>query len=154
MSDTQNQQPDHILAYWIRNLVGNSPLFSTNLLISVLGGSLYSFGIVSSHYMLLIFGVISPLIFTLCLYFSIRNINVNDTDHNFPKFFTTKSGNLTFMILDMSIIVGLAIFIQLDFLNYFFFRFLQTVLFPVLMLFLLRFIYILQFGNMNDKLEE
>ena len=153
MPDNQ-QQPEHILAYWIRNLVGNSPIFSTNLLISVLGGSLYSFGIVSSHYMLLIFGVISPLIFTLCLYFSIMNIAENDNENNFPKIFTTKSGNLTLMIFDMSIIVGLAIFIHIDILNYFFFRFLQTVLFPVLMLFLLRFIYILQAGNMNDKLEE
>lgn len=146
----QTPNPEHILSYWIRNLVGRSGVFSTNLMITVFGGSLYSFGVVPSHYMLLIFGVISPLIFTLCLYYSIRQIPESNIEASFPKIFSSRSGNITLMIFDMSIIVGLAILIHTGYINFFFFRFLQTVLLPMLMLFILRFVFLMQGANQGD----
>lgn len=139
-----NKQNEHIASYWVRNLVGNTGRFSTNILITVLGGCLYSFGLFSSHVMLLIFGVVSPVLFTFCLYFYIRQVAENTKDEMFPKMFSSKRSNVALMVADIIIIVGFAALIHLNYINYFFFRFLQTVLFPMLMLFMLRFLYISQ----------
>ena len=139
-----NQQNENIASYWVKNLVGTTGAFSTNILITVFGGSLYSFGRLSSHIMLLVFGVVSPVLFTFCLYFYIRQVSENIKDERFPKIFSSKKSNVLLMVADMIIIVGLAALIHLNFINYFFFRFLQTVLFPMLMLFMLRFLYISQ----------
>jgi len=146
-----NQQNEHIISYWVRNLVGTPGGFSTNLLITVLGGSLYSFGILSSHVMLLFFGVVSPVLFTLCLYFYIRQVAESIKNEGFPKFFSSPRTSNLLMLADITIIVVLAVLIHLNYINYFFFRFLQTVLFPVLMLFMLRFLFISkQLGDRNE----
>ena len=149
MKNQEKHQKEHTISYWIRNLVGSAGMFSINLIITVAGGSIYSFGVWPSQIALLIFGVVSPLIFTLCLYYSIRHLAENIQDEMFPKIFKSRSGNYTIMVFDMSIILGLAILIHLNYINYFIFRLLQTVIFPMLMLFILRFLYVNQLIDGN-----
>jgi hypothetical protein len=140
-----------IIFYWIENLVGTGPRFSLNLLISFFGGILYSFNVWSSVYVLVIFGVISPLLFTLCLYFIIRNFNEEKLQEYVPRFFKSPNSNMLLMLFDMTIIIGFATLIYTGFLNYFIFRFLQTVVFPILMLLILRMLYISITSEGNDN---
>jgi heme/copper-type cytochrome/quinol oxidase subunit 2 len=140
--DEIGKNKDSIILYWIENLVGTGPRFSFNLLLSFFGGILYSFNVWSSVYVLVLFGVISPLLFTLCLYFIIRNFNEENLQEYVPRFFKSPNSNMLLMLFDMTIIIGLATLIHIGFLNYFFFRLLQTVLFPILMLFILRILFV------------
>ncbi len=139
----------NIIVHWIENLVGTGPRFTFNLLITLFGGVLYSFKIWNTIFVFIIFGVISPLIFTLCVYFLVKFYGEIDED-TFPRFLTSKGSNTMFMIFDMSIIIILAVLIQLGILNYLFFRLLQTVIFPVVMLFMLRILYLGVFHNSED----
>lgn len=143
------QKYKSIIFYWIENLVGSNSKLVFNMLVSAAGGLLYSFGVWPAVYVLAIFGVLSPILFTLCLYSLIPMLG-NTRDNPFPGIFRSPSRSAFLMILDMTIIVTLALLIQLNVLNYFFFRLLQTVVFPVMMLFILR-IMIMSIANSNDQ---
>jgi hypothetical protein len=92
-------------------------------------------------YMLVVFGVVSPLLFTFCLY-SLMPMLGNLEDSPLPQIFRTRSSNMVVMLFDMLIIVVLALLIHIDVIDYLFFRLLQTVIFPALMLVMLRMLYI------------
>lgn len=133
-----------IFTYWTKNLVGTSNSFAFNLLINLSGGVLFSFKVISSPFFLLLFGIISPILFTLCLYSLVRNGSGSIFDEPLPIAFVSRSGNSLLMTLDICLIVGFALLIFWGPLNYFLFRFLQTVIFPCLMLVFLRVLYLSQ----------
>src|SRR5690554_8114314 len=112
MSD-KNQKYRSLVFYWIDNLVGNGARFSINMLISFVGGVLFSFGIWDSSYVLAIFGVVSPLLFTFCLY-SVAPYLSELSGSPLPKIFSSKMGITLAMIFDMFIVIALALLIQLD----------------------------------------
>jgi hypothetical protein len=139
--DSKLPAANNQIFYWIENLVGSSSRFSINLLVSVIGGSLYSFKVWTSVYALVVFGVVSPLIFTFCLYFLIRYMNQSD-DSPLPTVFTSRSGGTMMMMADMALIIAMAILIQVDVIDYLAFRILQTIVFPALLLIVLRAMYL------------
>lgn len=147
MSD-KKQKYRGLVFYWINNLVGNGAKFSFNVLASVVGGSLFSFGIWSSPFALAIFGVLSPLLFTFCIY-SVIPFFSELPGNPLPKIFSTKRSITLAMVFDMFIVIALALLIQLDIINYMLVRLLQTIIFPVLMLIMLRIIY-LQLSERKD----
>ena len=126
---------------WIDNLVGNGAKFSFNVLVSVVGGLLFSFGVWNSPFALAIFGVVSPLLFTFCLYSLIPFLS-ELPDSPIPKIFATKFGISMAMLFDMVIVIALALLIQFDVIDYLFIRLLLTVIFPALMLLILRVVYL------------
>lgn len=144
MNSLDNQK-DSILLYWTKNLVESPSTFSFNLLISFTAGTLYSFRLITSDYLLLIFGTVSPILFTLCLYELLLNTNGELLGESLPTIFTKKSISRFVMFFDCSIIVLFAALIHFNILNYFLTRFLQTILFPILLLVLLRGAYITQY---------
>ena len=139
--DNNPAYKDSIIFHWTENLVGSYSRFSINALITMLGGTLYSFQIWPSPYFLAIFGVLSPLLFTLCLYYTIRHLS-DSKDNPFPKIFTSQASNPVVMAFDMVIIITMAILIHSDFINFLFFRLLQTAIIPLLLIFMLRFLYL------------
>jgi hypothetical protein len=150
MTENNLKNKQHIILYWTENLVGNGSRFTINMLICVFGGFLYSFNIWNSPIVLVIFGVVSPLIFTLCLYFLISILGP-DRKKDLPKLLTAPTSNLILMCFDMAIIVGFAALIHTGYLNYFVFRFLQTVFFPLSMIFFLRLLYLSITSESDDK---
>jgi len=142
MSNKEPQNNNNIIFLWVQNLVGTGTRFYINLLISLTGGILYSFGIWPSTIALAIFGVVSPLLFTLCLYAIVRAVNNPIAQVYFPKAFTNLRSNALMMIADMVIIIILATLIHVDIIDYLLVRLLQTVIFPSLMLFMLRVLYV------------
>lgn len=128
------QPKEHILHFWTRNLVESPAAFSFNLLLLLSLGILYSFKVIQSPVILLIFGIITPVIQTVCLYYmsgiSLQNI--------LPSILQKKSGRILLALLDCSIITLLGFLIYRGILNFLFFRLLQTVILPVLYLVMLR----------------
>ena len=128
------QPKEHILHFWTRNLVESPAAFSFNLLLLLSLGTLYSFKVIQSPVILLIFGIITPVIQTVCLYYmsgiSLQNI--------LPSILQKKSGRILLALLDCSIITLLGFLIYHGILNFLFFRLLQTVILPVLYLVMLR----------------
>jgi hypothetical protein len=130
-----DQQPkEHLLHFWTRNLVENPGAFTFNLFLFLSFGVLYSFKVLQSPIILLVFGIITPVILTICLY----HMSGVSLQHLLPKAFHKKTSRVLLALLDCSIITLLGILIYRDILNFFFFRFLQTVLLPVLYLIMLR----------------
>lgn len=130
-----NQQPkEHILHFWTRNLVEKPGAFSFNLFLFLSFGILYSFRVLQSPFILLVFGIITPVILTICLY----HMSGVSLQHLLPKVFHKKTSRVLLALLDCSIITLLGILIYRDILNFFFFRFLQTVMLPILYLLMLR----------------
>jgi hypothetical protein len=143
-----------LLSHWTNNLIGTSTSFSFNLFIHLTAGLLYSFKVITSPYLLLLFGVISPILFTLCLYSFIRNGTVRLFNEPLPSAFISRSGNRTLMTFDIFLIIGFALLIHFDMLNYFLFRFLQTVFFPCMMLVFLRFVFLSSIIERHDNEDE
>ncbi len=127
------------IEYWTENLAGSASSYWFNILLAVAGGGLYSFGVWPSPILLAIFGVVSPLIYTLCLYHAMGHVLGNVKGHT-PLFGSLPMARMSnrFLVIDMVIIVGVAVLIHLNILNYLLVRLLQTVVFPLLMLYLLR----------------
>ncbi|MDX9847010.1 MAG: hypothetical protein RBT74_08520 [Tenuifilaceae bacterium] len=146
MHNDKPQKYNSIAFYWIDNLVGTGGRFAFNVIISATGGLLFSFGVWPSVYVLVIFGVISPLLFTFCLYSLVR-IQGEDSESPFPGFFRSQASSAVVMFFDMAIIVAIAMLIQLNIIDYLLVRLLQTVIFPVMMLFMLR---ILLLNTINE----
>lgn len=141
-----------LFSYWTENLVGSSASFSFNLFMNLSAGIIYSFKIIPSPYLLALFGVVSPILFTLCLYDHIRNGSGLLLNEPLPTAFISRAGNRLLMTFDISLIIGFALLIYFGPLNYFLFRFLQTIFFPCMMLVLLRVIYLSnRFGNYNEE---
>lgn len=130
----EDRDKEHILHYWTRNLVESPGVFTFNLLLLAIFGILYSFRIVQSSLVLLVFGIITPVIFTVCLY----HMSGISLQHMLPKIFQKQSSRFFLALLDCSIIIFLGILIYQGTLNFFFFRFLQTVLLPLIYLVMLR----------------
>jgi hypothetical protein len=145
-----NNFENKILYYWLSNLVGSYTIFAINLGVTVIAGLLYSFNIIPSPYILLIFGAVSPIIFTLCLYFFIRNNSGEFLDEPLPKAFVSRAGNRILMTLDICLIIGFSLLIYFGPFNYFIFRFLQTVFFPGMLLFFLRALYVSRIVGQNE----
>ena len=141
METEQPKNTNGLVFHWIENLVGSGLRFQFNLLISLVGGSLYAFGIWATPIALAIFGVLSPLIFTLCLY-SLMRYMANNPDSPFPTIFTKRMSGAIIMLIDMLIIVAFAVLIHADILNFLFFRLLQTVIFPAILIVMLRVIFL------------
>ena len=137
MPNREPNKESNIVIHWVDNLVGTPGRFGFNMLLTMVGGTLYSFGVLPSMYMLVVFGVVSPLLFTFCLYSLIPMLG-NSDDSLFPQIFLSRGSRALVMLLDMVIIVVLALLIHVDVIDYLFFRLLQTVIFPALMLFMLR----------------
>lgn len=133
---------ESIFIYWRQNLVGAKETYTINLLVTIAGGVLFSFKIIPSPYLLFVFGVVSPILFTLCTYESIKSFKESPLGDDFPKFLTTRYGTYIAMTLDIFIILLFALLIHTNILNNFFFRFLQTVFFPIISLSILRFLHI------------
>lgn len=131
-----------LLHHWMVNLVGTNTAFSFNLTINLSAGLMYSFKVLPTPYLLLLFGVISPILFTLCLYSFIRNGSGYLLNEPLPIVFVSRAGNRLLMTFDICLIIGFALLIYWGPLNYFLFRFLQTVFFPCMMLVFLRFLFI------------
>jgi len=131
-----------LLYHWLTNLVGSNSLFSLNLIVTISAGIAYSFKISQSPYILLLFGVISPIIFTLCLYSFVRNSSGSILNEQIPRAFLSRTGNLMMMLFDIFLIIAFALLIYFGYLNYFIFRFLQTIFFPGMMLIFLRVLFI------------
>lgn len=131
-----------LLHHWMVNLVGTNTAFSFNLTINLSAGLMYSFKVLPTPYLLLLFGVISPILFTLCLYSFIRNGSGYLLNEPLPLAFVSRAGNRLLMTFDICLIIGFALLIYWGPLNYFLFRFLQTVFFPCMMLVFLRFLFI------------
>jgi hypothetical protein len=130
-----DQQPkEHLLHFWTRNLVENPGAFTFNLFLFLSFGVLYSFKVLQSPIILLVFGIITPVILTICLY----HMSGVSLQHLLPKVFHKKTSRVLLALLDCSIITLLGILIYRDILNFFFFRFLQTVILPILYLIMLR----------------
>lgn len=129
-----NQSKEHILHFWTRNLVENPGTFSFNLFLLLTFGVLYSFRVINSPLILLVFGIITPIILTICLY----HMSGVSLQHMLPAAFHKKTSRVLLALLDCSIITTLGILIYSDTLNFFFFRFLQTVILPLLYLGMLR----------------
>ena len=145
---------DKLLYHWLSNLVGTYTMFSVNLFVTLTLGLLYSFKIVPSPYILLVFGVVSPIIFTLCLYFFIRNGSGEFLNEPFPKVFVSRAGNTFLMMFDICLIIGFALLIYLGPFDYFLFRFLQTMFFPGMLLFFLRVLYVNSGSDNSDDDDE
>lgn len=148
MTDKESKN-NNIIFFWVQNLVGTGSRFSLNLLISLSGGILYTFKIWPSTIALVIFGVVSPLLFTLCLYSILRVANSASDEIPFPKAFTNFRSNALMMVADMTIIIILATLIQIDIIDYLLVRLLQTVIFPALMLLMLRILYVSNTNTME-----
>jgi len=127
---------EHLLHYWTRNLVESPMAFSTNLFLTLTIGILYSFKVIQSNFILLVFGIITPVILTICLY-HMSGANLKEL---LPTILLKKTGRVLLAILDSSIIVLLGFLIYKGIINFFFFRFLQTVIIPVLYLVMLKVI--------------
>lgn len=139
--DNKNNE-DKLFFYWTKNLVGTNSRFMLNLTIAILFGTLYSFRIVFTNAILLIFGVVSPVIFTLCLYNLILLIAQDKQEElRFPSLFLKKKSNRLLSLFDSSMVVILGWLIYRGTLNYLFFRLLLTLIIPVLLLIFLRGIY-------------
>lgn len=147
---TNNSLENSLLYHWLKNLVGSSTLFSFNLFTNLTAGLLFSFKVFTSPYLLLLFGVFSPILFTLCLYNFIRKGSGIILNESFPKAFVSKGGSLLLMTFDICLIIGFALLIYFGPLNYFLFRFLQTVFFPGMMLVFLRLLYISRMIENNE----
>lgn len=143
-----------LFSHWSANLVGTSTSFSINLFINLMGGLVYSFKVLPSIYLLILFGVVSPILFTLCLYDFIKNSSGSFLGDSIPGAFVSREGNRMLMLFDIILIIGFALLIYFGPLNYFLFRFLQTVFFPCMMLVLLRFIYLNQMNQKSDGNDE
>lgn len=140
--ENYRQVENSLLYYWVKNLVGSGPSYAFNLIITLVFGSLYSFNIVPSPYILLLFGVVSPVIFTICLYFTIRHLSELLPGMAFPRALMSANTNTLMMVFDVCVIIGFASLIYTNILNYFLFRFLQTIFFPALLLIFLRILYV------------
>lgn len=138
-----------LFLHWRSNLVGSQGAYFINFLLTILGGSLYTFNLVKSPIMLLAFGVVSPVIFTLCAYASIGYLKNQIDKPEFPNILFSRYGSFLAMTLDLFLIGALAALIHFNVLNYLFFRFLQTVFLPMVSLSLLRFLHIV--SQMNEK---
>jgi len=149
-----NNFENSLLYHWLGNLVGTNTAFSFNLFVTLSTGLLYSFKVIPSPYLLLIFGVISPIIFTICLYNLIKNGSGYLMNEPLPKAFVSRSGNQLLMTFDIFLIIGLSLLIYLGPLNYFLFRFLQTLFFPGMLLFFLRVLYVSRLIEKNDRKDE
>lgn len=146
-----NRFESSLLYRWMGDLVGTYSAFLFNLFVTITIGLLYSFNVFQSPFILLIFGVISPTIFTLCLYFFIRNISGNILNEPFPRAFITRAGNRLLMSFDIFLIVVFSLLIYLGPLNFFIFRFLQTIFFPVMLLVFLRALYVSKLTGKNEE---
>lgn len=151
-----NRYENSLLFHWMGNLVGTGTVFSFNLFLSLSAGLIYSFKIIPSPYILLIFGIVSPILFTICLYSIIKNGSGELLNEPIPSVFFSRMGNRFLMMFDICLIIGFALLIYLGPLNYFLFRFLQTIFFPCMLLVLLRVLFISKMiekhGDENDKL--
>lgn len=149
MKQKKAKDEEHIILYWIKNLVGSSSRFSINMVITLAGGTLYSLGIWSSPIALAIFGVVSPVLFIFCLYSMLRGLDSNDRQFPLPSVFTNPQSNRLMMWIDMTIILTMATLIHINILNYLIIRLLQTIIFPSLALLMLRILYV----NLSDSEE-
>jgi len=149
-----NIDNNNLFSHWSANLVGTSTSFSINLLITLMGGLVYSFKVLPSIYLLILFGIVSPILFTLCLYDFIKNSSGTFLGESIPSAFVSGDRNRILMRFDIFLIIGFALLIYFGPLNYFLFRFLQTVFFPCMMLVLLRFIYLNQLNQKNGGEDE
>ncbi|MDI3526829.1 MAG: hypothetical protein PWR03_1012 [Tenuifilum sp.] len=134
----ERKQNEHLLHYWTRNLVESPIIFTFNLAIISVFGIIYSFRVNLSPFILLVFGILTPVILTICLYHMVGN----SLPEIIPATFSKKRNRVIFALLDCSLITILGILIFSDILNFFFFRFLQTFIVPIISLFMLRVLYL------------
>ena len=135
--------------------MGSGATFSINMVLTVTFGIAYSFKLLPSVYILLVLGVVTPLLFTFLVYSLMRESNGTILGQAMPKVFASRNSNWLFMVLDLGIVLLLAALIYFDILNYWLFRFLQTLFFPLMMLFFLRLLYInSEINRIGGKIEE
>ncbi|HPD95096.1 MAG: hypothetical protein H6537_07270 [Bacteroidales bacterium] len=127
--------------FWTQNLVGNSAIFSINLVLTVIVGLLYSFRVTESKLILIIFGAVSPILFTFCIYELILFVANQRDDVPVPKAFARPITNRVLMLVDSSLILLFVTLLFFNFINYFIVRFLLVFLFPVIMLGMMRTLY-------------
>lgn len=142
-----------LLYRWTTDFVGSPMSFKFFLVVTVLGGFCYSFGWVPqpySSYLLLIFGVVMPVLLTLCLYNTLMNSNLSFSGFQLLSAFKSKKLNYLLRLVDCMLILVFAGLIFFDILNYFIFRFIQTLLIPCLFVVALRLIYVLNNDNGSD----
>lgn len=131
-----------LLYRWTKDFVGSAASFVFVVSAVVLGGLLYTFQIVESSFMLLIFGVLLPVLFTICIYNVVLNCVLPGIDEEILKPLRVVRWNRMMMSVDCAVIIGFALLIQADLLNYMLFRFLLTVVVPLLLVAMLRGLFI------------
>ncbi len=136
-----------IFSFWTQNLVESPSVFAFNFLISFVAGVLYSFKVFPSGYILFLFGVVSPIIFTICLYDLLLSSNGEIMGEPIPKAFNNGNRTKAVMLFDCLLILLFAALIHFNVLNFFVFRFLQTVFFPLLLLSILKGFYYFKYQN-------
>lgn len=136
-----------IFGFWTQNLVESPSVFAFNFLVSFVAGVLYSFKVFPSGYILFLFGVVSPIIFTICLYDLLLSSKGEILGEPVPKAFNNVKWSKAVMLFDCSLIALFATLIHLNVLNFFVFRFLQTVFFPLLLLSILKGFYFFKYQN-------
>jgi len=142
-----NDSGETIFRFWTKNLVESPIAFAFNLFVSLFAGVLYSFKVFPSGYILFLFGVVSPIIFTICLYDLLLSSKGEIMGEPIPKTFNNGKWSKAVMLFDCSLIALFALLIHLNILNYFVFRFLQTVFFPILLLVMLKGFYFFMYQN-------
>ena len=136
-----------LLYRWTTDFVGSAGSFAFIAAAAVIGGFCYTFGLVPSAFLLLIFGVVLPVILTLCLYGYLLHCQVPFMGIKLFALFKVSRRSIFMRMVDCLLIMVLAALIYFDLLNYLFFRLLQTIFIPVVLLLALRSVFILTSGN-------
>jgi hypothetical protein len=148
----QNSFSETLLYQWTKQLIGSNFSFTFNMTIISILGIAYSFKLLTSPVLLGLFGLLNPVLLTICVYRFIRELP-NDFDFggiSLQAFSGRRYGLMLFG--DLTIIVTLASLIFFNILNYFIFRFLLVFLLPIMLLVGLRFLFIVFIVDHQDKL--
>ncbi|MCK4663082.1 MAG: hypothetical protein KAT68_09470 [Bacteroidales bacterium] len=117
---------------FFQNSLGTNHLFFINVLINIVFGTIYSFRIIDSNFLLLLFGIVLPIIYIIGLYrFIIYSKDIFKEKPKIIKLFISKDINVLFMLIDISITVFIALLIYYQVFDYVIVRLIITTLLPV-----------------------
>ncbi len=130
----------------VNSIAGSKKDLGLFLLVNLVLGILYTFKIWDHIAILLIFGILLPIFYTISLYrlFKIKNIPTMHT--RLFKFAKSDVGNIIFLLFDLSILICVGVLILFNILNYAFFKLLIVIIIPCFYLITLH-------GLINDQFD-
>lgn len=131
-----------LLYRWTTDFVGSKKVLWLIILITLIGGLIYTFNLVESVAILLILGALLPVLLIFCLYGAILHLNIPYADTKIFELYRNRRLNIVMRLVDCIIVLGLAALIYFNILNYLFFRLIQTTIIPILLLLMLRTLYL------------